>query len=91
MDCNDTVVLQYTINCGGSSLVDLDMNCDSSTCSYERSTSSGCPLSVTARNAVGMSTSNTSSIQDSKCMVRMYILKCAVLDHLYFSNFQQLH
>ena len=66
MSCNDLIGIQYTINCGGSSLVDLDMDCGSSTCLYELATSSGCPLSLTARNAVGMSTSGTSSIQNSK-------------------------
>ena len=66
MGCTDEIGVQYTITCGGDFPVDVNMDCDSSTCSYERSTSSGCTLSVTARNAVSMATSDTSTIEDSK-------------------------
>ena len=68
MGCNDLIGIQYDITCGDSSLVDLDTDCDGSTCSYMNNEppSSGCELSVTGRNAVGMSTSGTSSVQVSK-------------------------
>ena len=72
MGCNDEIGVQYSITCGGSSPVDVNMNCDSSTCWYERSTSSGCTLSVTARNAVGMTASATSTIQGSKWHIHIY-------------------
>ena len=62
-DCNDEI--QYTVNCDTGFPV-ANTNCDSSTCSYELSRSSGCMLSVTARNAVDMTASTISTIEDSK-------------------------
>ena len=73
MGCNDEIGIQYTITCGGSFPVDLNANCDSSTCQYMDNgpPSSGCALSVTARDAVGVATSS-STIQGSKWHVYTY-------------------
>ena len=73
MGCDDLIGVQYDFNCGDSSLVGLDMNCNDSTCWYidNEPPSSGCTLSVAVRNAVGMSTSGTSSVQDSKWHVHI--------------------
>ena len=67
MDCTDEIGVQYTFTCGGNFPVDLDMDCDSSTCWYmdNEPPSSGCTLSVTVRNALGMTASGTSTIQNS--------------------------
>ena len=89
MGCTDEIGVQYTITCGGSSPVDVNTNCDSSSCSYERSTSSGCTLSVAVSDAVGTTASDTSIIQDREWHVHVHyyiiILKCTVVDHFYFS------
>ena len=63
-DCNDEI--QYTVNCDTGFPVDSSTNCDSTTCWYELSHRSGCELSVAVRNAVGMTASLTSTIQDCK-------------------------
>ena len=88
MGCNDEIGIQYTFTCDGSALVDLNTNCDSSTCWYMHMDndppSSGCTLSVAVRNAVDMTTSDITTIQGSKWHVHI-ILYTTELDHYTFT------